>query len=170
MMNIVAKAELKSVERSIENLIYQACLLLDDQKFAEWLGLCVPEFTYRITTYSPEIRKSMTWYEQDLPGLKGMIEMLPKHNTDHGQLTRHVTVYTVDVDPSQGQAKATSSFACYRTMLDGINSHIDAGDTRLFLIGRYHDRFRIGGEGPRFVERNVVLDTRRLDKGSHYPI
>jgi methanesulfonate monooxygenase subunit beta len=55
-------------------------------------------------------------------------------------------------------------------MLDGINSPIAAGATQLFLIGKYHDRFRIGGEGPRFVERNVLLDTRRLDKGSHYPI
>ena len=169
-MNVVAKPELKSVDHAIRETIYRACLLLDDEKFTEWLALCAPDFSYRITTYSPEIRKSMTWYEQDVPGLKGMIEMLPKHNTDHGRLTRHVTVYSVEVDRSKGEAKATSSFACYRTMLDGINSHIDAGETQLFLIGKYHDRFRIGGEGPRFVERNVLLDTRRLDKGSHYPI
>jgi len=169
-MNIVAQAELKSVERAVEDVIYRACLLMDDEKFMEWLALCAPGFNYRITTYSPEIRKSMTWYEQDVTGLKGMIEMLPKHNTDHGRLTRHLTVYTVDVDRSKSEAKATSSFACYRTMLDGINSHIDAGESQLFLIGRYHDRFRIGEQGPRFLERNVVLDTRRLDKGSHYPI
>jgi methanesulfonate monooxygenase subunit beta len=169
-MNIVAQAELKPVEQSVAEVIYRACLLLDDQKFLQWLGLCAPDFSYRITTYSPEIRKWMTWYEQDVPGLTGMIEMLPRHNTDHGRLTRHVTVYSVDVDRSKGEAQATSSFACYRTMLDGINSHIDAGDTQLFLIGKYHDRLRIGAEGPRFVERNVVLDTRRLDKGSHYPI
>ena len=169
-MNIVAQAELKSVERSVEDVIYRACLLLDDQKFTEWLGLCAPDFNYRITTYSPEIRRQMTWYEQNVAGLKGMIEMLPKHNTDHGRLTRHVTVYTVEADGPEGEAKATSSFACYRTMLDGINSHIDSGETQLFLIGKYYDRFRIDEHGPRFVERNVFLDTRRLDKGSHYPI
>jgi methanesulfonate monooxygenase small subunit len=169
-MNIVAKTELKSVEQSVRDVIYRAALLLDDEKFLDWLGLCAPDFHYRITTYSPEIRKQMTWYEQDVSGLKGMIEMLPKHNTDHGRLTRHTTVYTVDVDPSQNEASATASFACYRTMLDGINSHIDSGETQLFLIGRYYDRFRIGEEGPRFLERNVFLDTRRLDKGSHYPI
>ena len=169
-MNIIAQAELKSVERAIADVIYRACLLLDEQKFMEWLELCAPEFSYRITTYSPEIRRQMTWYEQDVPGLKGMIEMLPKHNTDHGRLTRHVTVYTVDVARSQTEATAISSFACYRTMLDGINSHMDSGETQLFLIGRYHDRFSIGEQGPRFLHRNVVLDTRRLDKGSHYPI
>ena len=166
----LAQSEYKSVERSIQDVIYRACLLLDAEKFAEWLGLCAPDFSYRITTYSPEIRKPMTWYEQDVPGLKGMIEMLPKHNTDHGRLTRHVTVYSVDVDRSQNEATATSSFACYRTMLDGINSHLNSGETQLFLIGKYYDRLRLGEHGPRFVERNVVLDTRRLDKGSHYPI
>jgi methanesulfonate monooxygenase small subunit len=169
-MNIVAKTELKSVERAVTDVIYRASLLLDDQKFLEWLALCAPEFSYRITAYSPEIRRQMTWYEQDFAGLKGMIEMLPKHNTDHGRLTRHVTVYTVDVARSQTEAEATSSFACYRTMLDGINSHIDSGESQLFLIGRYYDRFTIGENGPRFLQRNVALDTRRLDKGSHYPI
>ena len=169
-MNIMAKPEAKSIDRVIRETIYRASLLLDDEKFMEWLALCAPDFSYRITTYSPEIRRHMTWYEQDVSGLKGMIEMLPKHNTDHGRLTRHVTVYTVEADGPQGEAKATSSFACYRTMLDGINSHIDSGESQLFLIGKYYDRFRIEKDGPRFVERNVFLDTRRLDKGSHYPI
>jgi methanesulfonate monooxygenase small subunit len=79
-------------------------------------------------------------------------------------------VYSVELDSAQNAAAATTSFACYRTMLDGINSHIDSGETQLFLIGRYYDRFRIGDDGPRFLEREVFLDTRRLDKGSHYPI
>ncbi len=137
-MNIVATTELKSAEGAIRDVIYRACLLLDDEKFLEWLTLCAPDFK--------------------------------KHNTDHGRLTRHATVYTVEADPAQNEARTTTSFACYRTMLDGINSHIDSGETQLFLIGRYYDRFRIGEEGPRFLERNVFLDTRRLDKGSHYPI
>jgi methanesulfonate monooxygenase small subunit len=83
---------------------------------------------------------------------------------------RHATNYTVELDPSLNEARATTSFACYRTMLDGINSHIDSGETQLFLIGKYYDRFRLGEDGPKFSERNVFLDTRRLDKGSHYPI
>jgi methanesulfonate monooxygenase small subunit len=169
-MNIMAKPELKSIERAIQDVIYRACLLLDDEKFSEWLGLCTSDFKYRISTYSPEIRRRMTWYEQDVQGLKTMIEMLPKHNTDHGRLMRHATNYTVELDPSLNEARATTSFACYRTMLDGINSHIDSGETQLFLIGKYYDRFRLGEDGPKFSERNVFLDTRRLDKGSHYPI
>jgi methanesulfonate monooxygenase small subunit len=55
-------------------------------------------------------------------------------------------------------------------MLDGINSHLDAGDSQLFVIGKYYDRFRLGKGAPVFIERTVFLDTRRLDKGSHYPV
>jgi methanesulfonate monooxygenase small subunit len=159
-----------AVRDSVRDAIYRACLFLDAQDFNGWLSLCAADFNYKIRTYSPEIRKEMTWYEQDNPGLKQMIEMLPRHNTDHGRLTRHVTVYTVDVDAAKGEATATSSFACYRTMLDGINSHLDAGSSDLFVIGKYYDRFRLEGGKPLFVERTVFLDTRRLDKGSHYPV
>jgi methanesulfonate monooxygenase small subunit len=81
-----------------------------------------------------------------------------------------VTVYEVEIDEAKGEARATTSFACYRTMLDGINSHLDAGDTQLFVIGKYYDRLRLGKDAPVFVERTVFLDTRRLDKGSHYPV
>ncbi len=156
-------------DAAIRDLIYRACLFLYDEKFKDWLTLCAPDFNYRIKTFSPEIRKEMIWYEQDLPGLAKMIEMLPLHNTDHGRLTRHATVYEVSANGG-AEATAITSFACYRTMLDGINSHIDAGDSQLFLIGKYHDRFRLGEKGPLFLDRTVYLDTRRLDKGSHYPI
>ena len=56
-MNIRATTELKykPMGRSIQEVIYRACLLLDAEKVpAEWLGLCAPDFKYRITTYSPE--------------------------------------------------------------------------------------------------------------------
>ena len=50
---------------------------------------------------------------------------------------------------------------------DGINSHVDSGETRLFLVGKYFDKFKITDDTAYFVERVVRLDTRRLDKGTH---
>ncbi|MDA8049911.1 MAG: nuclear transport factor 2 family protein [Rhodospirillales bacterium] len=169
-MSITTTDEIETTRTAIRETIYRACLLLDDGRFADWLDLCAPDFRYQIKAFSPEIRKEMTWYEQDVSGLRTMIEMLPKHNTDHGRLMRHATVYTIDIDRDGGNAVATTAFSCYRTAFDGINSHLDAGESQLFVIGRYHDRLRLGADGPRFVERTVVLDTRRLDKGSHYPV
>jgi methanesulfonate monooxygenase small subunit len=55
-------------------------------------------------------------------------------------------------------------------MHDGINSHIDSGETRLFLVGKYLDKFKISGEDAILTEREVRLDTRRLDKGTHHLI
>ena len=55
-------------------------------------------------------------------------------------------------------------------MLDGINSHIDAGENRLFMVGRYNDKFILENGTAKFLEREVRLETRRLDKGSHYLI
>jgi methanesulfonate monooxygenase small subunit len=58
----------------------------------------------------------------------------------------------------------------YQNLLDGVNSHIDAGESRLFLIGRYIDRLKLEDDQARFITREVRLDNRRLDKGSHWPI
>lgn len=169
-MTTVQGAEHDSAREAVRETIYRACLLLDDGRFSDWLSLCAPDFRYKITAYSPEIRKDMTWYEQDIDGLKNMIEMLPRHNTDHGRLMRHATVYTIETDRAKGEAAAITAFSCYRTSLDGMNSHLDAGESQLFVIGKYYDRLRLDNDGPRFVERRVVLETRRLDKGSHYPV
>jgi methanesulfonate monooxygenase subunit beta len=162
--------EPEAAKAAVQALIYRAALLLDAEKFADWLALCAPDFTYRIETYSPEIRKRMTWLQHDVKGLRTMIEMLPRHNSDHGQLSRHVSVYTVEIEEGGSAAAAVSSFLCHRTMLDGINAHLDAGETQLFLAGKYYDRFRLDAARPLFIDRTVFLDTRRLDKGSHYPI
>jgi methanesulfonate monooxygenase small subunit len=99
-----------------------------------------------------------------------MIKLLPKHNTDHSPLTRHTSVYTVDVDHQSHSAKAVSSVIVYQNMLDGINSHIDAGESRLFLVGKYIDTFKIENNKAKFVSREVRIENRRLDKGSHWPI
>ena len=96
--------------------------------------------------------------------------MLPKHNTDNSPLKRHATVYSVELADDGKSATAVTSLVVYQNMWDGNESHTDAGESRLFLVGRYLDRFRLDGDQPRFVEREVRLDTRRLDKGSHWPI
>jgi len=159
-----------SAVEKVKDTIYRSCLLLDDENWADWLDLCGDDFKYKITSYSPEIRKDMTYQAGNREELKSMTRMLPKHNTDHSPLKRHVSVYTVDLNADDKTATAISSFVVYQNMLDGINSHIDAGENRLFMVGRYIDTLTIDGDIAKFVEREVRLDTRRLDKGSHYVI
>lgn len=154
----------------VRDTIYRAAISLDQQKWDEWLGQCDDSFKYAIRAWSPEVNKDLTYLSLDRNGLATMIKLLPKHNTDHSPLTRHTTVYTVEVDEAAGSAKAVSSVVVYQTQLDGINSHIDAGESRLFLVGKYIDSFRLNGKEAKFVSREVRIENRRLDKGSHWPI
>jgi methanesulfonate monooxygenase small subunit len=155
---------------AVKDTIYRTCLFLDDQKWKDWLDLCDEGFEYSIKAFSPEIRRDMMYFSGGRKDLASMTEMLPKHNTDHSPLKRHVTVYAVDVDEKNKTATAVTSVVVYQTMLDGINSHIDAGESRLFLIGKYLDKFKLDGGKAKFVAREVRIENRRLDKGSHWPI
>jgi methanesulfonate monooxygenase subunit beta len=154
----------------VRDTIYQATILLDNQRWDDWLALCNERFEYAIKSWSPEINYDMTYLQLDRNGLANLIRLLPKHNTDHSVLTRHTSVYTVDVSDDGRSAKAVSSVVVYQNMLDGINSHIDAGESRLFLVGKYLDTFTIDNGKPSFLAREVRLENRRLDKGSHWPI
>lgn len=158
------------VSARVRDTIYQATLLLDGQKWEQWLELCDAQFEYAIKSFSPEINYDMTYLQLDRNGLANMIKLLPKHNTDHSGLTRHTSVYTVEVAEDSRSAKAVSSVIVYQNMLDGINSHIDAGESRLFLVGKYLDTFKIDDGRASFLTREVRLENRRLDKGSHWPI
>jgi methanesulfonate monooxygenase small subunit len=154
----------------VRDTIYRSTILLDRQDWNEWLAHCDDVFQYAIRAFSPEINKDVTYLALDREGLASLVKLLPKHNTDHSPLTRHTSVYTVDVDEQAHSAKAVSSVIVYQNLLDGINSHIDAGESRLFLVGKYLDAFRIENNKAKFVSREVRIENRRLDKGSHWPI
>ena len=154
----------------VKDTIYRSCLYLDDEQWPEWLDLCSEDFNYRITSYSPEIRKDMIYFSHSFSELKSMTEMLPKHNTDHSPLKRHAVVYTVNLAENRASAEAVTSVVIYQNMLDGVNSHIDSGETRLFCVGRYIDSLVIFGNQAKFADREMRLENRRLDKGSHWPL
>lgn len=154
----------------VRDTIYRSTVLLDRQDWDGWLAHCDDNFNYAIRAWSPEINKDLTYLALDRNGLASMVKLLPKHNTDHSPLTRHTSVYTVDVDNGAHSAKAISSVIVYQTLLDGINSHIDAGESRLFLVGKYNDTFKIEDDKAIFLSREVRIENRRLDKGSHWPI
>ena len=154
----------------VRDTIYRSTVLLDQQDWNGWLAHCDDKFQYAIRTWSPEINKDVTYLALDRNGLASMVKLLPKHNTDHSPLTRHTSVYTVDLDNEANSAKAISSVIVYQNLLDGINSHIDAGESRLFLVGKYNDTFKIEDNKATFLSREVRIENRRLDKGSHWPI
>lgn len=167
---MTATATTTDPRAAVSETIYGAALALDDQNWDEFLSLCDDSFSYAIKSFSPEINYDMTYLEHDRKGLKTLLDLLPKHNTDHSPLKRHTSVYTVKVSDDRKEATAVSSFVIYQNILDGENAHLDAGESRLFLIGKYYDKLALENGQARFTERVVRLDNRRLDKGSHWPL
>lgn len=154
----------------VRDTIYRATMLLDDQQWEAWLDLCDEGFLYDIKAWSPEINRDMTYLHASKTDLGNLIRLLPKHNTDHSPLTRHTSVYSVEISGDGASATAVSSFVIFQHLLDGTNSHIDSGQSRLFLVGKYTDTLRLGNGTARFLTREVRLANRRLDKGSHWPL
>jgi methanesulfonate monooxygenase subunit beta len=151
-----------SARAAVEELVYRAALALDAGDFRAFLELCEPDFRYLVGAHSPELRKQMTWLDHDKPALQVLFETLPRHNSDHAPLARHVTVYTVDVVGEGNEAAVVSALQVFRTTLDG-------GATELFAVGKIHDRVRLSGGGARLVQRRIQLETRLLGIGSHIP-
>lgn len=155
---------------TVRDAIYQATMFLDAQKWNDWLSLCDESFEYSITSFSPEINYDMTYLAANKKDLHHLVDLLPKHNTDHSPLHRHTTVYSVQPSEDGKTATAVSSVLIFQNMLDGTHSHIDAGESRLFVIGRYMDALKIENGKGIFLKRELKLDNRRLDKGSHWPL
>lgn len=163
-------APLEIATLNLHALIYDSCLALNEQRWDEFLALCDERrFHYQIVNYSPEIRREQCWMDRDWKGLKSIFDLLPKHNSDRSQLTRHATVYRIDADPAGREARAVSQVAIYRTQLDGIDSPFESGATSLFAVGRYLDTIGLEEGRALLTSRVVRLDTRQIDIGSHYP-
>ena len=152
---------IKSEQRqAIEELVYRSCLALDARDYKGFLDLCDQEFRYTVSAYSPEVRKDMVWLDHDRKGMETLFANLPKHNSDHSPITRHATVYTVDM--GDAGANVVSALQVFRTQLDG-------GATELFAVGRFHDTVKLEGGGAKLARRVVRLETRQLGYGYHIP-
>ncbi|AFQ52195.1 aromatic-ring-hydroxylating dioxygenase subunit beta [Burkholderia cepacia] len=150
-------------ESTIRALVANTCLALDADDYTRYLELCDDSFTYRITTFSPEIRKEMLWLEKDKRGLKDLFDLLPKQNMDRTPLTRHFSIFTIEHTAREEILKVMSALQVFRTEHQG-------GATTLVAVGKYIDDVRLDEHGRAFlVDREVRLDTRMLGKGYHVP-
>ena len=147
---------------AVRELIYRSCRCLDTHDFDGYIALCAPAFRYRITVYSPELRKEMIWLNHDRDRLATLLAAVPRHLARLGSLQRNATVYTIERDGTEGPARVTSAFSVFNIDNEGRPS--------VFAVGHYHDTVDVGGERPLLVARNARLASRDLGIGSHVPI
>ena len=105
---------------------------------------------------------------QDFDGITHLLALLPKHNSDHAQLTRHITPYQVRrITDEPNTFEAISQLVIYRTEWDSDNSHLKSGATSLYVVGKYIDKIKVVADGFLLSSRVVDLDTRQVGTGSH---
>ncbi len=147
---------------AVRELIYRSCRCLDAHDFDGYMALCAPAFRYRITLYSPELRKEMIWLNHDRDGLAALLAAVPRHLVRLGSLQRNATVYAIEREEAGGTARTVSAFSVF---------DIDtAGRPSVFAVGHYHDTVDVGGERPLLLARDARLASRDLGIGSHVPI
>ena len=147
---------------AIRELVYRSCRYLDMHDFDSYIALCTPDFRYRITLYSPELRKEMIWMNHDRDGLAALLAMVPLHLVRLGSLQRNASVYTIERDGDDRRAAVMSAFSVYNIDNEGRPS--------VFAVGHYHDTIDVTDEQPLLVQRDARLASRDLGIGSHVPI
>jgi len=151
-----------NAREAIERLVYKSTMALDEKNFDAYLDLCDDGYKYRVSAYSPEIRKNMIWLEHDKNGMQALFKNLPRHNSDHSPLTRHVTLYTIDMKDNDKEAEVVSGLQVFKTSLDG-------GSTELYAVGKMYDTVKLNGDSATLLSREIHLDTRELGIGHHVP-
>lgn len=137
---------------------------LDDGKIDDWTGFFTEDATYQITT-----REN---FEAGYPiGImlckgRGMMEdrvlALKTANVFEPHTYCHIVGRPELREESSGNLSARSNFIVYRTMEDG--------EAKLFATGKYLDRIVMEAGAPKFRERRVILDSRRIDVLLVFPL
>lgn len=145
---------------AVRDLVQRTAVLLDQEKFDDWVGLFDAQATYELRAYSTELRRWMTWQLSDRDTLARMLQEVSEHVRDPAQ-RRHVVGYPlVELDGEQGRVQ--SPFSLFRTSPDGQSS--------LYMVGSYDDRVVKRSGGWLYASRTVVVDTRMLDMFTHIPV
>jgi methanesulfonate monooxygenase small subunit len=150
-----------AVEQARE-LVARSCLLLDEERFDDYLGLYADDCRYRITTYSPDLRKDMAMLDLDRKDLAVLLGNLPKHIRMSGRFMRHPSGSCAEPASGSGRISVLTTVLVAHTDLEGIS--------RIFATGRYRDLIEVSGDAPRLLEREVRVDTRQFGPGSHVPL
>ena len=146
----------------IRGLVHRSCLALDGEDFAAYLALCASEMRYRITNYSPEIRKDVILMNLDRAGLAALFESLPDHLKLPGSLMRHASVYLIERKRNRTVAEVTTSLVVIQTDAEGLS--------RVYAAGHYHDTVDLTRPTPMLTSRTLHLQTRDIGIGTEVPL
>jgi len=146
-----------ALRQGIDDLYAAYADCIDDDRLEEWPDFFVEDCRYLITdreSHAAALRHGIIYCAS-----RGMVAdrvmAMRRANIFEPHRYRHI-VGPARLDAVEGSvATAHANFFAVRIMHDG--------DTRLFATGRYLDRIDVGARPFRFIERLVVLDSRKVD-------
>ena len=152
------------ISNAIESFLTLYAYTLDDGLVKEWDSFFCDDGLYFVTTVQNE--------EEGLPiGIihckgRGMMSdriiALETANIYESHRYCHITTKPIISLTENNIFKVRSNFLVYRTMENGY--------TDLFATGKYLDQIILVSDTPKFKERRVILDSRRIDTLMVVPI
>ena len=103
----------------------------------------------------------MVWMDFGRDALKNLVDHASDHERNLVRYSRHVGAIRVAA-AENGIFPVRSTLTVYYTDLEGT--------TALYAVGVYQDKARFADGAALLTKRDVLLTTRRLPFGSHYPL
>ena len=148
---------LTALRQGIDELYAAYADCIDDDRLEEWPDFFVEGCRYLITdrdSHAAGLRHGIIYCAS-----RGMVAdrvmALRRANIFEPHRYRHIVGPARVASIDNGIAEARANFLAVRIMHDG--------DSRLFATGRYLDRIAVDAQPFRFVERLVVLDSKKVD-------
>src|SRR5262245_35422940 len=147
-----------AAQLKVQDLLVRYVEAIDDDKLEAWPDFFVEQCRYVITT-ADNLAQGLPLgliYATSRAMLRDRVRSLRQANVYEAQRYRHL-INPPRLQPSgDGLVRAHTNFIVVRIM--------HSGETIIFATGRYDDRIALDDpEGPRFVEKTVVLDSRLVD-------
>ncbi len=146
-----------ALRQGIDDLYAAYADCIDDDRLEQWPDFFAEDCRYLITSrdsHEAGLRHGII-YCASRGMLADRVMALRRANIFEPHRYRHIVGPARIGKMEGGIAEARANFLAVRVMHDG--------ETSLFATGRYLDRIDIGSEPFRFVERLVVLDSRKVD-------
>ena len=144
----------------IQQFIQNTAALLDEEKLSEWAALFAPTGRYEITSFSTELRRDLVWWRADYGELEKTLREVKRHVRDPASRLRVLGQPLIQVQ--EDKVSVRTAFSIYRTSR--------AGESSLYLVGRYEDQLVREPQSWRYKEHHVRLSTRVLAAFTHLPL
>lgn len=145
------------VQNLVETLNARYVAAIDDDRLEEWPTFFTDPCRYEIIS-AENVEQNLplgVFFADSHAMLNDRVQSLRRANIYESQRYRHVVSSTLILSEEKSLVHAEANFLVVRIMLDG--------DMRLFMSGRYRDIVDTAGPVPRFREKRVVFDNRRID-------